>query len=507
MDGLELIERIDRWGTLAPTAIAHESDGHAITYQELKAHSDALAGCLLNELPGDRSPVMVLGHKEPELVVAYLACIKAGHPYIPLDTALPAQRLETIRASSGARLALSPQGVHERITLHASSRPGETPHEGATHLEHGSFERVAYKPEDPFYVIYTSGSTGTPKGVVISLGNLNSFLDWMLAEHPLVERNEVFLGIVPFSFDVSIMDLYLCLYAGGTHRSLTRDEIGDPARLHRALARSGATAWISTPSFARLCLVERGFGAGTIPNLRRIVLAGEVLSHELASELLDRFPGVALWNAYGPTEATVLSTSVQLDRELLGRYPDVPIGFPRPGGSVLLMGEDGQPVAEGERGELVIVGPHVSPGYLNRPDLTSQAFFTLGNQRAYHTGDWGRALGGLLFFEGRHDDLIKLHGYRIELGDVEAHLKALPGVQDAVVLPTWRDGQPERLVAFIILSERPIRDDFQATLSLRRHLSERLPGYMLPQLYRFVDTFPLTVNGKADRKKLAEMLT
>jgi D-alanine--poly(phosphoribitol) ligase subunit 1 len=488
---MELIEHIDQWAVRTPEHVAHISGDSRISYRDLRAHSDALANHLAAQLPHDHSPIVVLGRKEPELVVAFLASIKSGHPYVPLDSALPEGRITNIVQSSGAQLILTPSKVSEMLQQPPNAPPAE---------------RHALAPEDPFYIIYTSGSTGTPKGVVITAGCVESFMQWMLSEHPLREQGETILGIVPFSFDVAIMDLYLSLYKGGTHFSLTRDEIENPARLYRTLAGSNATVWISTPSFAQLCLAERSFGAPALPYLRLIVLAGEVLAPDLAAELLRRFPEAELWNAYGPTEATVLTTSVRIDPAMIARYPALPIGYPRPGGRVLVVAEDGRAVQGEERGEIVIAGPHVSPGYLNRPDLTAKSFFVLDGQRAYHTGDWGRIRDGLVFFEGRRDNQIKLHGYRIELGDVEENLQKLPGVRDAVVVPRLRDGLPERLVAFVILAERPPGSDFEAALELRKRLAERLPDYMLPQAFRFVDAFPMTLNGKADRTKLAEML-
>jgi len=484
----DLLARIDAQARATPERIAHRSEGRALSYGELRRRSDALAAHLAATLPDDASPVVVHGHKEPELLVAFVACAKAGHPYAPVDTAQPPQRLARIVEVSGARLVLTPERV-AALSDGDSVPPARAP-----------------QPADPYYVMFTSGSTGEPKGVVITRANLACFLDWMLAEHAFAD-GEVFLNQVPYSFDVSHMDTYPALLCGGTVVSITRAEVAAPKRLFQTLAESGLTTWVSTPSFALLCLAERRFTREMLPRLRRFVFCGETLPPEVVAQLLARFPGAEVWNTYGPTETTVAVTSIRVDATLLARYSPLPIGRAMPGTRVAVLDDAGQPVPPGERGELAIAGPTVSPGYLGRPDLTARAFFTLDDQPAYRTGDWGRERDGLLFCEGRRDHQVKLHGYRIELGDVEAHLRGLPGVQDAVVLPSPRAGRAEALVAFVVAAAAPEAGDaFERGLRLTAQLAERLPAYMLPRSVQFLERFPMTANGKVDRRALAERL-
>ena len=171
------------------------------------------------------------------------------------------------------------------------------------------------------------------------------------------------------------MDLYLSLVTGGTHVSVTRDDIADFKRLFGVLADSGVTVWVSTPSFARLCLAEPRFDRRMLPAVRRFLFAGETLAPEIARQLLARFPGAEVWNMYGPTEATVVATSVQVTAELLARHAVLPIGYPKPGTAVFVVAEGSlDPLPDGHRGEIVIAGDNVSPGTLNRPDLTAQRF-------------------------------------------------------------------------------------------------------------------------------------
>jgi D-alanine--poly(phosphoribitol) ligase subunit 1 len=485
---VDLLAQIDLWGRQSPTRLAHVSAERTLTYGELTHRSDAVADHLAHTLPDDGSPVAVLGHKEPEMLIAFLGAVKSGHPYIPLDTALPIERVARILASSGARITLTPEYITGLPDL-LPPAPGNV-----------------LGPAEPYYIIFTSGSSGEPKGVVITLGCLTSFLTWMLDEQALDGPGEIFLNQAPFSFDLSVMDLYLSLATGGTLFSITNEDIANPRRLFQVLARSGVTSWVSTPSFAQLCLAERSFGAQMLPWLRRFLFCGETLAPEVAAQLLDRFPEAAVWNTYGPTEATVATTSVRIDRTVLEQYAPLPVGYPKPGTSILLADESGQLVAPGESGEIVICGPNVSPGYLGQPDLTARSFFLRDGQRAYRTGDKGHFRDGLLFFEGRLDNQIKLHGYRIELGDVEANLQALPDVRDAVVIAKMKRGVPDSLVAFVVLSNRQIGTNHETARTLIAQLSQRLPSYMIPRRFRFLEAFPITTNGKADRRKLNEWL-
>ena len=485
---MDLIERIDRWGRETPDRAAHISGDRTLTFGELCARSDTLAAWIEGELGDNRGPIAVLGHKEPEMLIAFLAVVKSGRAYVPIDTALPEQRIEKIIHTADATLTLTPARVAEL----ASENPT------------ASLRRMS--DEEPFYIIFTSGSTGEPKGVVITLANLTAFLDWMIGEQHFTEGAETFLNQAPFSFDLSVMDLYLSLVTGGTLFSVTKDDVANLKSLFEKLARSGITSWVSTPSFAQMCLIERGFKQTMLPGLRRFLFCGETLAPETAAQLLDRFAEAEVWNTYGPTEATVATSSVRIDRDVLAKHHTLPIGYTMPGTRLLICDENGAPMPEGERGELVIAGPNVSPGYFRRDDLTANAFSMRDGLRAYRTGDWARETGGLFFCDGRMDGQIKMFGYRIELGDLEANLRALPQIADAVVLPVRKAGKIESLAAFVVLAVEKIGTDFEMAALLKKELAERLPAYMLPRKFHFLEAFPMTPNGKADRRALGEQL-
>jgi D-alanine--poly(phosphoribitol) ligase subunit 1 len=382
--------------------------------------------------------------------------------------------------------------------------PGRLAEISSARVERGG--RIEVPGAAPAYIMFTSGSTGAPKGVVITHGNLTSFLDWLVDEQAPRE-DDIFLNQVPYSFDVSVMDTFQALLAGATVFSVTQDEIANPKRLFSSLASSGLTVWVSTPSFAQLCLSEPGFGREMLPHVRKFLFCGEALPPDVAAQLLDRFPGAEVWNTYGPTEATVATTSIRIDHATLGAYSPLPIGRAMRGTRVEVLDPSLRPVGPTERGEIVIAGPNVSPGYLHRPDLTAPSFFVLDGMPAYRTGDWGHHQDGLLFCDGRMDNQVKLHGHRIELGDVEANLRSLPGVRDAVALPVRRGGAVDALAACVVLAGGPRGTDFEAANRLRSMLAERVPAYMIPRRFRFFDALPMTINGKADRRELERLVT
>ena len=485
---MNLIQRIDHWAAATPEAIAHLSGDGTLTYGQLRRFSDGLAFHLTKRLGDDRRPIAVLGHREPEMLIAFLGAVKSGRPYVPIDTGLPQTRIDQILMSSSATLTLTPDEIRRVST--------DAPRDST----------MPVAKNEAFYILFTSGSTGEPKGVIITLDCLEHFINWMLAEQQFSKSVEVFLNQAPFSFDLSVMDLYCSLATGGTLFSISRDLIANPKKLYSALANSGVTTWVSTPSFAQMCLAEDKFAEPMLPRLRRFLFCGETLAPQTASQLLVRFPQAQVWNMYGPTEATVATSSIQIDSAILEKYSTLPVGRVMPGTKISILDENGGELSDNKRGEIIIAGPNVSPGYIGRPDLTARAFFQYCDQRAYKTGDVGRFRDRLLFFEGRIDEQIKLSGYRIELGDVEANLCALATIRNAVVIPVIKNGVAQSLTAFVTLLARNETSDFELAHNLRNQLGERLPTYMLPRKFVFLDAFPMTANGKVDRTALATSL-
>ncbi len=278
---IPLLKMIDRWASTTPWRPVHISDEKILTWGELGRRSDILAA-RLRQLGSDRRPVVIIGGKETELLIAFIAATKAGRPYVPLDISLPSPRVENILSVCDPAIVLTSEQIRN---LSDSTEP---------HDRTDEIDPVG--PDDPYYILFTSGTTGSPKGVVITRHCLEAFLQWQLDEQPLRQSHEVFLNQVPFSFDVSVMDTYCALATGGTLFSIARDHLCDPRRLYQALRGSGVTFWVSTPSFVRLCLAEKTFTREMLPGLHTFWFCGETLPPEVVQTLLDRFPDARIWN-------------------------------------------------------------------------------------------------------------------------------------------------------------------------------------------------------------------
>ncbi len=485
-----------------PDRVAHRSPDAAVTYRELWERAGRLAAWVERQPTG---PVLVYGHKEPALPIAFLACGRAGRPYVPCDTVLPPARVRRIAELSRAAAVVT-----------AGPLPPEVAGLGLPLLEAGpAAEHIpeAAPPPAPAddegllaYIIFTSGSTGDPKGVPIAWRAVGHFVEWLVGQQRCRAGDEVVLNQAPFSFDLSVMDLYLALSTGGTLHSVTRDMVEDPRRLFSALAAADLTVWVSTPSFARFCLAAPTFRQALLPRLRRFLFCGETLPPAVAQQLQARFPRAEVWNTYGPTETTVAVTSVHITPDLAAS-PALPVGRPAPGMEVWVAGEDLAAVPEGESGEIVIAGPQVSPGYVAADPAARLRFVPLpGGGLAYRTGDAGHLAGGLLYCDGRLDRQVKVHGFRLELDEIEAHLRRLPGVADAAVVPVARGGAVQYLVGFVVERDpAPEGMDFARAQALRDALGQTLPPYALPRRLQLVPSLPLTANGKIDRQTLAAL--
>lgn len=521
---MNLLKVIDAYHDICPDHIAHSYRGSCLTYRELKDRSDALASYLIETFGEDKTPIVVFGHKQHEMLICFLACAKAGHPYVPVDESLPEQRIRDIIESSQSKLILglsSLKGYETYLTINAisliiQSYMGKTPP-----------EEYWVKSGEPYYIIYTSGSTGKPKGVQITLSNLESFVGWGLALCSLsarkvseidrdsmvkmAQRGEIFLNQAPFSFDLSVMDLYLALASGSALYSVDKSMIADLRELFAYFRQSGVSVWVSTPSFAEMCLADSGFHEELLPELRLLLFCGETLSSNCVRRLYQRFPQAKVINSYGPTEATVAVTALHVDRELCKTDEPLPVGYVKEDCRILILDPEGGLVREGDRGEIVIVGDSVSPGYYRNPQMTAKAFAlrTLDGcekytSRSYRTGDEGYLKDGILYYCGRVDFQIKLNGFRIELEDIENNLRKLEGIENAVVLPVRKGDKVQYLTAVVVLNRQPEKTEFETALAIKNRLKQYLPEYMIPRKIVFRDSIPMTPNGKINRAGLLE---
>jgi amino acid adenylation domain-containing protein len=478
--------------------VAVECAGTALSYADLWLAATRVRDALLRAGLRPGAPVGVALERARPLVPALLGIWRAGGGYVPLDEQMPARRRERIVDEAGRHgmswlltdhpakaAALGASPVHE-IGLPQWRRPVLACRLVAARSGPGREPGIA----DLAYVMYTSGSTGQPKGTVITHRNACAFLKAIDAALG-ADDEEVAIATTPLTFDISVLELFWPLSAG--RRVILLDSYGnaEPGVLGAVLRRPGPKLLQVTPSTAALV----DFPADE--HELRLLVGGEALPRQTAARLLSRCG--RLVNLYGPTETTVWVTQHQVREP--GDSAVVPLGRPLPNCGLVVLGADGRPVPLGAEGELYVYGPQVARGYLSAGAASSDAFLrdAGSGQRAYRTGDraaW--SADGTLRFLGRVDNQVKIAGNRVELGEVEAALRAYAGVRDAAVILDLKVSPP-RVRAFIEL-ESPAGPPPAGIWS---HLAQRLPAHMLPVSLRLLSRLPLTSSGKVDRAALA----
>ncbi len=479
-----------------PDAVAVVFGDRALTYRELDVQANQLARALRARGVGPEALVGVCMHRSIELVVALYGVLKAGGAYVPIDPDHPADRLAFVLDDAKPKVILTQQ--HLRGLLPARGAEVLTLAEGLGDLAAepgGRLEREGLTLESLAYVIYTSGSTGRPKGAMNAHRGILNRLLWMQRAFALGADDRV-LQKTPFSFDVSVWELFWPLMFGARLVVARPDGHRDPRYLAELAVAEGITTMHFVPSMLRAFVEEPK--AASCGSLRRVFASGEALPPPLCDRFFEVLPGVSLDNLYGPTEAAVDVTHWHCRPGAAV----VPIGRPIDNVRVHVLDERRAPVPIGVRGELYIGGVQVGRGYLSRPELTAERFvddpFSPGG-RLYRTGDVARWLrSGDVEYLGRTDFQVKIRGYRIELGEIEATLLQHPAVREAVVV-AWQEtpGDP-RLVAYV--TGRADEDPTAAVL--RAHLAQRLPEYMVPWHFIQLETMPLTASNKVDRKAL-----
>ncbi|MEE8824319.1 MAG: D-alanine--poly(phosphoribitol) ligase subunit DltA [Lentilactobacillus sunkii] len=495
-----LIQAIDDYAETAGDKVAYSYDGKQHTYAELKTYSDALAehidamGLSFNE------PIIVFGGKSFTMIVAFLAAVKSGHAYIPVDVNSPAERLEMINQIAQPVAVIAAEPMPTKLD--------GVPEIDEEQLEHICLEKVDYHLTHPisgnqtYYIIFTSGTTGVPKGVEISYSNLKSFVDWIVGDEFELPRKLDMLQQPTYSFDLSVMSLYPTLYLGGTLHVLSKKTTDNFIVLFTALRSMPINTWVSTPSFMDICLLESSFDQEHYPQLRHFLFCGEELTHKTAAALKQRFPDAHIFNTYGPTESTVAITEIEITDDVLEEYDRLPIGLVKPDMNARVVDENGDFITDGTRGELVIYGTNVSKGYINNPEKNAQAFFKIGTQQAYRTGDIvTMAPNGLLRYFGRKDFQIKLNGFRIELEDVSAMVNREEHVKQAVVVPKYNSQHTvSMLIAYVVPEIGNFKNNLQLTAAIKKNLAKDMMNYMIPQKIVYQKSLPLSSNGKVDIK-------
>lgn len=496
---MKLLTCIAQHAVTNPEQIAFRTEDQMLDYSVLWDRASRLASFIQATQLERQTPVVVYGHMGIDMPVSFLACVQAGHPYIPVDTSMPMERVRLIIEKSGTGLVMNTTDSvldFDHVTvLDVQGLQLEQ--------EEPISDEYWVKPDEVFYIIYTSGSTGNPKGVQITASNLQSFTDWMTGDFPL-GQGKVFLNQAPFSFDLSVMDLYPALQSGGTIHALEKEVINKPKHMFENLNRSGLQIWTSTPSFVQMCFPNPNFNQEMLPELEVFLFCGEVLPLAVAKELKERFPSARIFNTYGPTEATVAVTSIEITEDLLAKEKALPVGYPKSDMRILVVDESGNLLPEGEKGELILAGPSVSKGYLGEPLLTENAFGIINGMYAYRTGDAGFIRNGLVYCQGRLDYQIKLHGYRMELEEIEFHLNQSEYIKTAIIIPYAPNEEIEYLIAVVVPAEHNFEKEYMLTAAIRKDLALRLPAYMIPRKFTYHTAIPITMNGKVDRKKMKE---
>jgi amino acid adenylation domain-containing protein len=475
----------------APDAPAVVFEDRLLTYRELNERANQLARYLKKLGVGPDTLVAVCIERSPEMAAALLGVLKAGAAYVPLDPGYPRERLSYMLRDSDALLLLTQERLRGQFEIGNLKILCMDADWGAIAYPLNKPPACAAGPEDLAYVIYTSGSTGEPKGVEIRHRNLVNVLSAMARELDFSQKDKL-LAVTTISFDIAGLELWLPLISGAMVEITPTSELRDGFALRQRVERSGATVMQATPATWAM-LIEAGWTGD--PNLRALC-GGEAVTPALAEGLLARARDV--WNVYGPTETTIWSS---FDRIRTGQ--PITIGRPIANTQFYVVDKQERPVPIGAPGELLIGGDGVARGYFRRPELTAEKFlaspFASAGARVYRTGDLVRRLSdGRIEWLARLDQQVKIRGFRVELGEIESILIKHPSVREAVVVV--REGAPgdKRLIAYLIAREREIPTDSL----LRDFMRTRLPEHMIPSTFVVLESFPLTPNGKIDRKAL-----
>ncbi|WP_288597883.1 D-alanine--poly(phosphoribitol) ligase subunit DltA [uncultured Streptococcus sp.] len=502
----DMIERIGHFAQTQGDFPVYNVLGDVHTYRDLKENSDSLAAYIDFLKLEEKSPVLVFGGQEYDMLATFVALTKSGHAYIPVDQHSALERIEAILEVAEPSLIIAVGDFPLEITNIPMIKLDQLQTIFAQKTDYQLTHSV--KGDDNYYIIFTSGTTGKPKGVQISHDNLLSFTNWMISdkEFSVPERPQM-LAQPPYSFDLSVMYWAPTLALGGTLFALPKELTTDFKRLFTTINELPIGVWTSTPSFADMAMLSNDFNQETLPHLTHFYFDGEELTVKTAQKLRSRFPKARIVNAYGPTEATVALSAVAITDEMLATCKRLPIGYTKADSPTFIIDENGKALPNGDQGEIIVSGPAVSKGYLNNPERTQAAFFEFEGLPAYHTGDLGVMTDqGMLLYGGRMDFQIKFNGYRIELEEVSQNLNKSEYIKSAVAVPRYnKDHKVQNLLAYVVLKEG-VAEQFERQLDITKAIKEDLKDimmdYMMPSKFLYRDSLPLTPNGKIDIKGL-----
>jgi amino acid adenylation domain-containing protein len=520
-----LVAGFVRSAAAAPDATAVEVDGERWSYEGLLRVSAAIAHQLEATVAGEApARTAVFAHRSWVAYAGLLAALIHGHAYLPLNRRFPVSRTSEMFERSGSRAIVVDNAsldqldtvladVAEKTVIIApdTEAVGELRRRLPRHEVLGKADLprdadVSVQPprrDDPAYLLFTSGSTGRPKGVLVAHRNVTPFIR-LIGDRYGIESRDRFSQAFDLTFDLSVFDMFVAWEHGASVHCLPDKVVMKPDRFIR---ERELTVWFSVPSVAVFLRRLGALQPGVFPSLRWSLFCGEALPAEIAETWQSAAPNSTLENLYGPTEATIACTVYRWRPGVLDQAPYqnlVPIGEPVGETSVMVADSDLHEVGYGEEGELLVGGPQVTLGYLDDPARTAASFVvpTESDDTHYRTGDRVvRTTDGNLHYLGRLDEQVQIHGYRVELGEVEAAIRDVSGVVDAAAIP-WplSPTGAEGIVAFVSASDALDVGDVRAVLE------GRLPQYMLPREIRVLEDLPLNPNGKVDRKALHTLM-
>ena len=496
---LNLYEYLANSAVRLPDKTAFADDSRSFSFAELKSCADSV-GTAVSEHCRARDMVIVLADRSAVTVAGMMGVLAAGCCYVPLDPRMPEDRMNDILARVKPALLLYTEHDRKIAAKYGECVPllsVEEAEMSAAHEELLMSRREKVLDIDPAYMIFTSGSTGVPKGIPVSHRSVMDFTDWM-SDYCGIDETWTLGNQAPFFFDLSVKDLYQTLARGCTTYVLPKKLFSFPTLLVDYLNERSITGLIWATSAFRLTAESGIFEKKNLPGVKHVILGGEALQAKHLNLWKKAAPDCEFINLYGPTEVTVDCTAYKIDRDFADGEP-VPIGKACRNMEVFLLDEDLKPVSDGEPGEICVRGIGLALGYYGDPDKTAAAFVqnpmnTAYPDRLYRTGDIAKVgEDGNLYYLSRRDGQIKHMGYRIELGEIETALNALSGVRDCAC---FFDSDDDLIVACLLTE----LTEAEVTAGVKN----RLPKYMMPNVWRMYKRFSATANGKIDRPGLKE---